>query len=79
MFIYILTKIQYDCQKSKMAAVKIWTLIILSIFVIGKCSWCQILGLKGQGMYFCIFKLYTTYICKDVKNIHFYASLKTIV
>ena len=50
-------------------------ILILSIFVIGKYYWCQILGLKGQGMYYCTFNLYTTYI----KNIHFYTSLKTTV
>ena len=60
-----------------MAAVKILTLIILFIFVIGKCTWCQILRLKGQLIYFCTLKPYTTYICKDIKNLHFYASPKT--
>ena len=66
-----------NCRKYKMGTGKIFTLKIWSILVIGKCSGCQILGMKGQVMYFCTSKLYISYVCKDVKKINFYIYPKT--
>ena len=43
-----LNTIQYGCKKSKMATVKIWTLITWSTFVIERFSGCQILGLNSR-------------------------------
>ena len=62
-YIYIHTKIKYDRQKSKVAAMNIWD---RKVFLVSNSRF-----LKGQGMYFCTFKLYTTYICKDIKNLNF--------
>ena len=75
----LLTKIQYGCQKSKMAAAKIKILITWLIFAIKTFSWYQILGFQGQGIHLFKCKVSISYMASDLKHIAIYTWLKMCI